>query len=199
MKLYRLLGRTLPLIAALVTGQEARATSYTFTFSSGDVSGDLIFTVGSSALTDDPTNSLPITSITGTITDASDGDLNELVSSIVAINPVPGDPEAPHSFSVYSTTGNSYDNLYYVNDDSPVVCTGYPFSGGVLDIYGVAFTLDNGQFVNVWSNGVYPEASGPSYQAAVTPEPSTWAMMALGFAGLGIAGYRGSRKSAAVA
>jgi hypothetical protein len=30
-----------------------------------------------------------------------------------------------------------------------------------------------------------------------TPEPSTWAMMALGFAGLGFVGWRGSRKSAA--
>ena len=31
------------------------------------------------------------------------------------------------------------------------------------------------------------------------PEPSTWAMMLLGFAGLGYAGYRASRKSVAVA
>jgi PEP-CTERM motif len=30
-----------------------------------------------------------------------------------------------------------------------------------------------------------------------TPEPSTWAMMLLGFAGLGFAGYRASRKGAA--
>jgi hypothetical protein len=29
-----------------------------------------------------------------------------------------------------------------------------------------------------------------------TPEPSTWVMMIMGFAGLGIAGYRSSRKSA---
>ena len=28
------------------------------------------------------------------------------------------------------------------------------------------------------------------------PEPSTWAMMLLGFAGLGFAGYRASRKAA---
>ncbi len=27
-----------------------------------------------------------------------------------------------------------------------------------------------------------------------TPEPATWVMMALGFAGLGLAGYRASRK-----
>ena len=31
------------------------------------------------------------------------------------------------------------------------------------------------------------------------PEPSTWTMMALGFAGLGFLGYRGSRKAAASA
>jgi hypothetical protein len=31
------------------------------------------------------------------------------------------------------------------------------------------------------------------------PEPSTWAMMVVGFAGLGFAGYRKSRKVAAVA
>jgi PEP-CTERM motif len=31
-----------------------------------------------------------------------------------------------------------------------------------------------------------------------TPEPSTWAMMVLGFTGLGFAGYRSSRKTAGV-
>jgi PEP-CTERM motif len=30
------------------------------------------------------------------------------------------------------------------------------------------------------------------------PEPSTWAMMLLGFAGLGYAGYRSSQKTGAV-
>jgi PEP-CTERM motif len=35
--------------------------------------------------------------------------------------------------------------------------------------------------------------------AVVTPEPSTWAMMLLGFAGLGFAGYRASRKTATAA
>jgi hypothetical protein len=46
-----------------------------------------------------------------------------------------------------------------------------------------------GQADNVW------------FKADVTtvPEPSTWAMLALGFAGLGFAGYRRSRKGAAFA
>ena len=33
-----------------------------------------------------------------------------------------------------------------------------------------------------------------SLSGAVVPEPSTWAMMLLGFAGLGFAGYRHARK-----
>jgi hypothetical protein len=31
------------------------------------------------------------------------------------------------------------------------------------------------------------------------PEPSTWAMMFAGFAGLGVAGYRNARRGAALA
>lgn len=47
--------------------------------------------------------------------------------------------------------------------------------------------------------GVDPNSDGP-YEAIVNvnvPEPSTWAMMMIGFAGLGYAGYRSSRKRAA--
>jgi hypothetical protein len=36
-----------------------------------------------------------------------------------------------------------------------------------------------------------------AYEPSAVPEPPTWAMMLLGFAGLGVAGYRGSRKSTA--
>jgi hypothetical protein len=35
------------------------------------------------------------------------------------------------------------------------------------------------------------------YEPSAVPEPATWALMLIGFAGLGVAGCRGSRKSAA--
>jgi PEP-CTERM motif len=52
--------------------------------------------------------------------------------------------------------------------------------------------------VVVWADGAadHTSAMGLSLTA---PEPSTWAMMVVGFAGLGFAGYRKSRKVAAVA
>jgi hypothetical protein len=34
-----------------------------------------------------------------------------------------------------------------------------------------------------------------SFVLSSVPEPSTWAMMLLGFAGLGFAGYRASRRT----
>lgn len=61
-----------------------------------------------------------------------------------------------------------------------------------------------GEFNPSFAVGVFP---GTDYttggSATITiravPEASTWALMLLGFAGLGLAGYRASRKGAAVA
>jgi hypothetical protein len=51
---------------------------------------------------------------------------------------------------------------------------------------------------------VFTAAGGPDYTSGggltlIVPEPSTWAMMGLGFAGLGFAGSRKAGKTAAVA
>jgi hypothetical protein len=46
------------------------------------------------------------------------------------------------------------------------------------------------------ADGVAPTFNAAfSLTGAVVPEPSTWAMMLLGFAGLGFAGYRRARKA----
>jgi hypothetical protein len=122
----------------------------------------------------------------------------------------------------------SYDNLFYV-DGSPLTCSFPPAGnyGGYFDNYGVMFTLSNGDVVDLYSNGWIAGPGNPTppstdyygvvvgytdpikgftadYASATglvfaAPEPSTWAMMVLGFAGLGFAGYRASRKAAAIA
>jgi hypothetical protein len=52
---------------------------------------------------------------------------------------------------------------------------------------------DTSTYVTDWAVG----SQYTNYAFVATPEPQTWAMMLLGFAGLGFAGYRASRKSVA--
>ncbi len=54
------------------------------------------------------------------------------------------------------------------------------------------------RFVATGGDGYYALGHIEAFGSPV-PEPTTWAMMLVGFAGLGFAGYRASRKSAAVA
>ncbi len=114
------------------------------------------------------------------ITGASGSFNGVAITGVVALDygaPTPGEI-LPNSFSwLYTTTGqNSYDNLFYANG-SPLVCppttagggVGYPFSGGFLDIYGVMLTLENGNVVGLWSDGVTaPGAFGPTWQGGLT-------------------------------
>ena len=65
-------------------------------------------------------------------------------------------------------------------------------------------TLDEQNKYLFWDE-IHPTAAGHLLTAEfaldalnVGPEPSTWAMMLIGFAGLGFAGYRGVSKRAAV-
>jgi hypothetical protein len=56
------------------------------------------------------------------------------------------------------------------------------------------FTIDEPGFSAYTIEGV---PAGPA--AAATPEPATWAMMLIGFVGLGVAGWRASRTTGALA
>ena len=77
---------------------------------------------------------------------------------------------------------------------------------------GIGLLLANGASYYISANNGGLTASGPGAgdgqyydwvggksQITSAPEPSTWAMMLLGFAGLGFAGYRASRKNIALA
>lgn len=140
----------------------------------------------------DPAGAQAITGASGTFTNAGLGLLNVAITGVQALNttwvnprmsPLPGtdsplyQENLPVSRSMLFTNDvnnptASYDNLYYAGG-SPLVCLvdvdgtlvpTYPFSGGFLDIYGVMFTLGNGDLLGLWSDG---NASG--YMAAGEP------------------------------
>lgn len=78
-------------------------------------------------------------------------------------------------------------------------------------IFPVVPNSDNGLSAVESGNSNYNTFAAPTFvggggaeiglqiSAVATPEPSTWVMMGLGFAGLGFAGWRAQRKTAALA
>jgi hypothetical protein len=164
----------------------------------------------------DPANALAITDAMGTFSDKILNIDNVAITGIFATNPqnhFDPDQTIPHSFGWFPAPGTvSYDNLFYAGGNAPITCLTVP-PGGFFDGYGVLFTLANGDLVDLYSNGgnapgdygvvVWADGAGDYTSSGglslTAPEASTWSMMVLGFAGLGLAGYRSSRKAAITA
>jgi PEP-CTERM motif len=96
----------------------------------------------------------------------------------------------------HTTSISAFDDVFGLADDGTSM---YAVSG--TEIYTV--NLSNGLLTPVLDysgHGLGP-ANGTAFlaESGAIPEPSTWAMMLLGFAGLGVAGYRRSRKNVAIA
>ena len=140
--------------------------------SGGGVSGHLTLTYNISG-----TGANPIADISGVISDTSLGITNQAVVGLIPIDPVVPLPDfvtapdfsyiqvpggVPSPPATFPSTTLSYDNTYYPGG-SWSVCTDYPFFGGVLDVYGVAFTIANGDAVDLWSNGVLPGGTSSDY------------------------------------
>ena len=209
------------LIAGLIStlaSVQGQAATKTFSASGAGVSANFVLTYAINPNTGvlpmtspnpvDPIGSYVITGISGTFSDVNAGISGTTITGIVSSNPgnpEPGNTFAPHSFGFYQTAAQnfSYDNLLYPAG-SPQVAppSDYPFNGGLFDIYGIVFTLADGNAVNLWSDGNAP--GGLKYGIGVTdgtntldysfdglrgsvPEPATWAMMIAGFGMTGFA------------
>ena len=109
---------------------------------------------------------------------------------------------ADHYFFVPQVEVTDADgNFFWLSAPKPIVPPGTPFPPGFTDLQ--SWTRDanlDPDWLRVGTDivgGVTP----PTFNAAFSltgntvPEPSTWAMMLLGFAGLGFAGYRHGRKA----
>ena len=83
----------------------------------------------------------------------------------------------------------------------------FPTGTTVVDDHGIGFALSDGQDVSIFQGptGFYDVESTNTIGTAeftltaAVPEPSTWAMMILGFCGLGFMAYRKQRGSFGVA
>ncbi|HET8995326.1 MAG TPA: PEP-CTERM sorting domain-containing protein [Acetobacteraceae bacterium] len=206
MKQAKLAAAVLTGLMLAATGQ-ANATVVSILFSGPGVSGSLAVTYGTAT---DATysNAYEVTGISGTFSDSNNGlgISNAAVTGLVAVThatPESGNLLAPNDFSRYAVTSGlpsanngylTYDNLYWP-DGSPQTATDYPVSGGILDIYGLMFTINGSEVVDFWSNG----GSSPDYGVAVAtsfealdyvssgvevPEPGSFALLASGVLGM---------------
>ena len=139
----------LTVIIVLVCAPALEAGQFSFSFNGGGVtSAGTIFTDGPGP----STGSVEITNVTGTFQDTNVG-INGIITGIYT----------PVSYSIthgsIATAFNdpnsiSYDDLFYPAGDSPNVCgVGYPYTGGVFDVFGVLFNVSGGYVAALWSNG----------------------------------------------
>jgi hypothetical protein len=88
--------------------------------------------------------------------------------------------------AIATTIGDMYRVSFAATDNGP------------LNIYSGLST--NGNTTGTGGNGidilVYAQAAPPNLNA---PEPSTWATMILGFAGMGFVAYRKAKRASAIA
>ncbi len=115
---------------------------------------------------------------------------------------------------IYSVTFLAVDNypvsapVLQLSDDgvlvgNAVTLTGpygssYPSGVGPWQKYTLSFTAASGGLHTLGLIDTNTDFSGNDFSLAAVPEPSTWAMMLLGFAGLGFAGYRGAKRKASI-
>jgi hypothetical protein len=190
---YAVLG--LGLVGMVSFAVPASATVYDFTFTGGSSDSG----VTASGFID--VNGATVVSGSGIFTFPPAGGPGSLIPG----SGVLGSLSFDSVFPIDATSGilfqGTTDTNFLFNIFAP---TGFSLGAGTHDAWASA--TDGGGFLlgslgfagvcnNCVANGTLALSPDPRFLSAAVPEPSTWAMMILGFLGIGFMGYR--RKSAA--
>ncbi|HEY6518572.1 MAG TPA: SGNH/GDSL hydrolase family protein [Roseiarcus sp.] len=110
--------------------------------------------------------------------------------------------EFPDATIELSNWGPDYDDILtnpsnYGITNTTTACAGPPVCATPDTYFYYVNSHPSDASHHIVGNEIFSEVLGLAAPTAV-PEPSTWAMMLLGFAGLGFAGYRGAKKRAAI-
>ena len=157
----------LALATTLGYSSVAMADAYNFSFNGNGITASGVITVTTTAApgVDE------ITGITGTFSDTNVGVSGAITGLYTPISYVSNTLATPGI--AYTSGGLSYDDTFYPGGNSPAICYDlvggvptltYPFSGGVFDIFGVAFDITGGYVGEIWSNG--DVGNGPIVYAA---------------------------------
>ncbi|HWE49407.1 MAG TPA: PEP-CTERM sorting domain-containing protein [Bryobacteraceae bacterium] len=201
----------------------ASAGTINFNFSGPGVSGTVQLTYGTATDATYP-QAFEVTGITGTFSDSNNGldIVNASIGPLVAIThstPEPTNLLAPNDFSRFAVAAGlpaenngflTYDNLYYPGG-SPQTASDYPLHGGILDIYGLLFSIGGGTVVDLFSNGnitgtapfdygvaVATSATALDYVSGgvtVTPEPGAFGLLGSGLIALMLCWRRVTRRN----
>lgn len=198
----------LPLLVGMLSvSSSAKADDYIFSITSATgISASGIIQVSPSG----PFGAYTVNNISGTFTDTSStANNNSFSGAITGLNYAPSPTTDPNdtyfNAPAFTSSGFSYDNLFWPNGDSPAVCVNAPvFFGGDFDIYGLSFNVDGGYTIDLWSNGpdlggyqlngssssgpfITPNMDGLAYavnfSAVPTPEPGSLALLGSSLAG----------------
>jgi hypothetical protein len=183
---------TVALGATLSLAGTAHSATYVYdlvgSLTSGEATGSITTDINSGVV--------GLTDIVGwNITvDAGDGAVNLNTSNSSILGNYSNGITATATGLFFDFSGSPTQYIEFADTNGQVnYCSGQPGCMAGFEQVGISANRDGGAFFYAGSQEI------GSIATTAVPEPATWAMMFLGFAGLGFAGYRKAKGNAALA